>query len=175
MLEMVEDAQAEDDIEPPQARLGQLVEVQNPVADARFQPLLQLQKIGDFHAIDRRHLGAVRLGLEAEPPIPGPDVQHALPRQVRGNGKPLVPLPQPVELVEALDVGSVRQFETVIPALLGKFLAEVHAPAGFMHKPDYLRRVWIMKNAADYTGSYPDRKSTRLNSQSLRHLVCRLL
>ena len=35
---------------------------------------------------------------------------------------------------------AVRQLETVIPALLGKLLAEVLAPAGFMHMLDYLRR-----------------------------------
>jgi hypothetical protein len=31
----------------------------------------------------------------------------------------------------------VLQLETAIPALLGKLLAEVLAPAGFMHTLDY--------------------------------------
>src|SRR5664280_247676 len=136
----VEDAQAEDEVEHPQAGLGQFVEVENPVADPRCQLLLDFQKIGHFHAIDGRHRGAVALRLEAEPPIPGADVQHALAGQIRRNGKSRVPLAQPLDLAEALDPRSVRQLETVIPTLLGKFLAEVLAPAGFMHMLDYLRR-----------------------------------
>src|ERR1035438_3667534 len=139
MLEMVEDAQAEDEVERAQTGLGQLVEIQNPVADPRCQLLLNFQEIGNFHAIDRRHLGAVKLRFEAEPAVPCPDVQHALPRQIRGNRKSLVPLPQPVNLVESLDPRSVRQLETVIPALLGKLLAEVLTPAGFMHRSEERR------------------------------------
>src|ERR1035441_2828671 len=88
-------------------------------------------------SIDRRYLGAVELRFEAEPPVPCPDVQHALPRQIRGNRKSRVSLPQPLDLVEALDPLTVRQLETVIPALLGKLLAEVLAPAGFLHMLDY--------------------------------------
>src|ERR1017187_4224618 len=137
MLEMVEDAQAEDEVERTQTGLRQLVEVQNPVPDPRCQLLMNLQEIGDFHAIDRRYLGAVELRFEAEPPVPCPDVQHALPRQIRGNRKSRVSLPQPLDLVEALDPLTVRQLETVIPALLGKLLAEVLAPAGFLHMLDY--------------------------------------
>src|ERR1035437_10184470 len=140
MLEMVENAQAEDEVEHAQAGLRQLVEVQDPVADPRRQRLLNCQKIGHFHAIDRRHRGAVALRLEAEPPVPGPDVQHPLAGQILRNWKSRIPLPQPVDLVEALDPRSVRQLKTVIPALLGEFLAEVQAPAGFLHMLDYLRR-----------------------------------
>src|ERR1017187_5606183 len=137
---MVEDAQAEDEVEHAQAGLGQLVEVENAIADPRDQLLLEFQEIGHLHAIDGRHGGAVALRLEAEPPVPCADVQHALAGQIRRNGKSRVPFAQPLDLAEALDPGSVRQFETVIPALLGKFPAKVLAPAGFMHMLDYLRR-----------------------------------
>src|SRR5450759_5092882 len=133
MLEMVKDAQEEDEVEYAQTSLGQLVEVHNPVADPRRQRLLNCQKIGHFHAIDRRHRGAVALRLKAEPPVPGPDVQHPFAGQIRRNRKSRIPLPQPADLVEALDPRSVRQLKTVIPALLGEFLAEVQAPAGFFH------------------------------------------
>ena len=132
VLEMVQDAQAEDEVEHTQAGLRQFVEVQNPVVDARPQLLLNFQEIGHFHAVDRRHRRAVALRLEAEPAIPCPDVQHALSRQIRGNRKARVPLAQRVELVVALDARSVRQLETVIPALLGELLAEILAPAGFI-------------------------------------------
>src|ERR1017187_8267969 len=138
---MVENAQAKDEVENAQAGVGQLVEVQNPVAHPRRQLLLDFHKIGHLNAIDGRHLGAVALRLEAEPPVPGADVQHPLAGQIRGNRKSRVPLPQPLELAEALDPRTVRQLKTVIPALLGKFLAEVLAPAGFMHMLDYLRRA----------------------------------
>ena len=62
------------------------------------------------------------------------------PGQIGGNRKSRVPLSQPVDLVVALDTRAVRQLKAVIPALLGEFLAEVHAPAGFVHTLDYLRR-----------------------------------
>src|ERR1019366_3855372 len=130
---MVEDAQAEDEVEHAQAGLGQLVEVENAIADPRDQLLLEFQEIGHLHAIDGRHCGAVALRLEAEPPVPGADVEHPLAGQIRRNGKSRVSLAQPLDLAEALDPGPVRQFETVVPALFGKFLAEVLAPAGFMH------------------------------------------
>ena len=87
VLEMVEDAQAEDEVEGAQAGLGQLVEVQNAIADAGAELLLNLEEVGHFHAIDGGHRGAVALGFEAEPAVPGPDVQHTLAGQIRRDGK----------------------------------------------------------------------------------------
>src|SRR3954454_17196799 len=101
---MVENAQAEDEIEGAEAGFGQLVEVEDAIADAGAELLLNLEKVGYFHAIDRGHVGAVALGFEAEPAVPGPDVQHTLAGQVRGDGKPRVAAPQGVDPVVALDL-----------------------------------------------------------------------
>jgi hypothetical protein len=63
--------------------------------------------------------------LEAEPAVPCADVQHALAAQVVGNGEARKALPQARQRIHAVDQSAVGQLETVIPALLGQFLAVV--------------------------------------------------
>ena len=74
-------------------------------------------------------VGAVALGFEAEPAVPGADVEHAFAVEVGGKGNAHSGGSGSRECC-VLEAGPVGQFEAVIPAALGEFLAEVPSAAG---------------------------------------------
>src|SRR5439155_17778909 len=62
---------------------------------------------------------------EAEPAVPGTDVEHALACEIGRNRKPRPSLALPLERHAAFDASAVRKLEAVIPALARELLQEV--------------------------------------------------
>jgi hypothetical protein len=87
------------------------------------------EEVLDLDAIDGHHLRSAALRLEAEPAVPGADVEHAAAAQVGRQGKPGVAALEDFEGVVAFDADAAGQFEAVIPALFGQLLAKIPAAA----------------------------------------------
>src|SRR5690349_13038595 len=85
----------------------------------------------DLHAIDGENLGSVALRLEAEPSIPGADVEQALAGQIIRNGIARVAFLLHRELHVSVDHGAVRKLEAVVPAFGEQVLAEIEAARRF--------------------------------------------
>src|ERR1017187_6010097 len=115
MLEVVEDAHEQDDIEVAHGARAHLIHVQLPVLHARAEQAADFVKARILKADDGQNLGAAALHLEAEPSTPRPNVQHALAGQVLRDRK----LPDAhllrSQLRDALNQPAVRQLERVPP------------------------------------------------------------
>jgi len=92
---------------------------------------MDMTKVGDVNTIDRHHGCPMPLRLKTEPAIPRSDVEHALAAQVAGDRVACIPLALMGEAQVAIDPCSVRQLETMVPAVLGQFFAKACPPASF--------------------------------------------
>src|ERR1039457_6871825 len=115
MLEMVEDAHEQDDIEVAHGARADVIDVQLPVLHARAEQAADFVKARIFEAIYGQDFGAAALHLEAEPAIPRTDVQHALAGQVLRDRKLRDAHLLRSQLRDALNQPAVRQFEGVPP------------------------------------------------------------
>src|SRR5579883_1141648 len=117
MLQVVQDAEEEDEVERAEARLRQVEEIDDAVIHLRLQPAMDELEVRDFDAIDGRDGGPAPLRLETEPAVPGADVEHAAPGEVRRNGEAPPPRVQDFECIVALQPCAVGKLKAVIPAL----------------------------------------------------------
>src|SRR5260370_30908638 len=88
---------------------------------------MHFEEVGDFDAIDRSHRRATPFGFEGEPAVPGPDIEHAGPRQVFWQTELSPAATENFQAVIAFNSFAGGQFEAVIPALFRDFFAEVFA------------------------------------------------
>src|SRR5258708_238117 len=131
MFHVVEDAEKEDDVEAAQLRLRHLVQIENPIIGLGCQLAMDGQEIRNLDAVDRGYLCASPLRLEAEPSVPGPDVEYAFAAEVLRYRKSSEASPLVFQLHGAVDQRAVRQLEAVVPALLRELAAEIEFPALF--------------------------------------------
>src|SRR3982750_4246480 len=92
---------------------------------------MDVEEVGELDAVDGDDLGAVTLGSEAEPAVPCAYVENALAVEVVRDREAPVAAVEDLESVVPLEAGPVGQFEAVVPALIGEFLTEVPAAAGW--------------------------------------------
>src|ERR1022692_1442480 len=115
MLEMVEDAHEQDDIEVAHGARAYVINVQLPVLHARAEQAADFVKARILKPVDGQNLGAAPLHLEAEPSIPRTDVEHPLAGQVLRDRKLRDAHLLGGQLRDAPNQGAVRQFEGVPP------------------------------------------------------------
>ena len=129
VLEVVEHAEEEHDVEAADRRGRDLLELELPVLHAepsarrasrsrlRAEAARPPGGLAPGRPVDGEHpLGAAPLGLEGEEPVPGPDVEHRAPAQVVGEA-------DPAELARGLVAprrdDAAAEVDRVEPALAG--------------------------------------------------------
>lgn len=125
MLDVVEHAQEEHDIEAADAIRRELVDVGKDKLNLRPERLARREECLALYDIGGNHFGAPALHLKAEPPIPAADVQHALAAQIVRDGEPFQARAQMGDALPAFDDAAVRQLKAVIPSLASEFLDEI--------------------------------------------------
>ena len=92
VLEVVEDAEKEDQVEASVRLGGELVDVHHAVVDFGAEPVAGEIEGRLLNVVDGGDVGAASLHLEREPAVPGADIEHPLAREVVGDGEALQPL-----------------------------------------------------------------------------------
>ncbi len=103
----------------------ELVHVHLPVFGARAQRGVHFAEPRIIPTVDGDNMRAAALEFEGEPAVPGADIEGALAGQIGWNGELRDARLLRVEAVDALDQRSIRQFETMPPALFGEALMPV--------------------------------------------------
>ncbi len=130
VFEVIQHAQEEHDVELSQAGLRQVEEIESTIGGLRAQRPMNLTEARQIDAVDGRDGSAAALSLEAEPAVPGADVENVLAPQVLGDWKAGVPLAQRLQADAAVDVRAAGELEAVEPALLGEPVGDVSPPPG---------------------------------------------
>ena len=129
VFQVVQNAQAEDDIEAAETGGGDLVKIEIAVLGARVEALVQLQVIGELDAIDGGDGSPMPFGFEAEPAVPGADIEQTPAGKIGRNGEPRPALPFPFQGHASFNALAIGEFEAVVPALLlGELAAEIVLP-----------------------------------------------
>ena len=102
----------------------QAADIVDDVFDFRIQQLASLRGTASVLRIDRHHLRSAALHFEAEPAVPGADVEHALAGQVGWNRMAVDPLAKLRHGLQARKNRPVRQFDRVVAAQARKILAQ---------------------------------------------------
>src|SRR5258706_1031666 len=123
VLQVIEYALKQDDIEGADLSGEEFIKIQNPVIDFRTQLPMNVSEAFIVPAINEHHFGSTPFHFEAEPAIPGADIEDPLATQVFGNGELRQPQFQCGKRGDTFYNASVRQLETVPPSLLGEFAA----------------------------------------------------
>ena len=116
MLQVIENAEEQDDIEIADIARRQIGNVGDHVLDLRVEDRLGFKEMGPLGRIDGDDRRAAALHFEAEPAVPGADIEHSFAAQVEGDGELREP---PALLLDALDSGDhgpVGQLNAVIVA-----------------------------------------------------------
>jgi hypothetical protein len=102
MAEVVEDAEKQDDIEAPEAVGGELADIESEVFDARLEQGAGFEEGVELDAIDSYDLSSAAFALEAEPAVPGADVEDAFAAEVLRQTEEGE---APAEVVDGLEAG----------------------------------------------------------------------
>ena len=116
MLEVVQHAEKQHDVEATHPGRRKVVDVQDPVVDTGTQEFVHLAEARVVPHVDGYDLCPAPFHLETEPAVPRADVEHPLAAEVIRDGKLSQTVPLVLEAVYALDLGPVGKLEAVPPA-----------------------------------------------------------
>jgi len=114
VTQMVEHAEEQHDIEPAQFRRGEFGDIERPVFDARVEQCAGLEKRVEGHAIHRDDFRAAPLAFEAEPAVPGADIEDAPAAQIFRQAEQAETPAKMLDGLEAREHAAVRQFDGVV-------------------------------------------------------------
>src|SRR5512138_2477054 len=122
---MIEDPETEHVIEFAQPGAWEAKQIHDPVVDPGAQPSVDWPKGFVIDGVDCHDRRAACFRGEAEPAVPGSDIQYAAACQVGGKGKPAVPFAQSVQTDIAVDRASIFECEAMVPTLPVEFTEEI--------------------------------------------------
>src|ERR1041384_3409025 len=82
MPQVIQNAEEQHNIESPEPLRGEFIDIEREVLDLRSDQAFGFQKRVELDAIDGHDAGAPALAFEAEPAVPGADIENALTSQI---------------------------------------------------------------------------------------------
>ena len=177
MLDVVEHSEKQHDIEHAKIPIREAADVANVVLNLRAQQFFRFQQPGAARGVQRQNLRPAAFHLEAEPTIPGPDIEDTFAGQVLGNRELRDALFQLGDRLVAFNHLTIRQFDGVVPAelvqaldLAAIFLNEVRV-AGLAHASCRIGKSSEPVTMFSGSSGSPSRSMYRVSS---RRPCCRL-
>src|SRR5690242_14657635 len=87
MLQVIQNAKEQHDIERPHVLRSQAANIRDVIVNSRPQPSLGFEQARILRGIDRENAGPAPLHFKAEPAIPRTDIQHTLAGEIFRNMK----------------------------------------------------------------------------------------
>jgi hypothetical protein len=131
MLQVIQYAQAQHDVEGPDARGIQLVNLHPAIIRAGAENAVKPTERVQVHVVHRSHFRAAPLHLKCKESVPGADVEHPLAGQVLRQAERGQPVQLPLEAHRALQHGTIGEPKAVVETGLVEFSLDRIHPALF--------------------------------------------